>query len=71
VSEIRRETTREQKYLVQYQPEHKAPWLLSESFISKDHATGYLERQQKRRPNERWRLILRLTVTTVTEEVLD
>jgi hypothetical protein len=64
-------TATEHKWLVQYQPEDDAPWLLSESFQFDDNANGYLARQRERRPNVKWRLVHRVTVTTVTEEVVE
>ena len=64
-------TATEHKWLVQYQPEDDAPWLLSDSFQLDENANGYLERQRERRPNVKWRLVHRVTVTTVTEEVVE
>ena len=64
-------TDREHRYRVEYQPTDKAPWLLSESFVLSENAKGYLERQRERRPNVKWRLVHRVTVTTVTEEVVE
>jgi hypothetical protein len=56
---------------VQYQPEDDAPWLLSDSFQLDENANGYLARQRERRPGVKWRLVHRVTVTTVTEEVVE
>ena len=64
-------TATEHKWLVQYQPEDDFPWLLSESFQLDDNANKYLERQRKRRPGVKWRIVHRVTVTTVTEEVVE
>jgi hypothetical protein len=61
----------EHRWLVQYQPEDDAPWLLSGSFVLSDNAKGYLSRQRERRPGVKWRLVHRVTVTTVTEEVVE
>lgn len=63
-------TTAETKWVVQYQPEDDAPWIISGSFVLDDDANGYLSRQRERRPNVKWRLVHRVTVTTVTEEVV-
>ena len=63
-------TDREHRYRVEYQPTDEAPWLLSESFVLSENANGYLARQRERRPNVKWRLVHRVTVTTVTEEVV-
>ena len=64
-------TNEEHRYRVEYQPTDEAPWLLSESFVIKENASGYLERQRERRPGVQWRLVHRVTVTTVTEEVVE
>ena len=64
-------TIREHACLVQYQPEDHAPWLLSKSFHLDENARSYLERQRGRRPNVKWRIVHRVTVTTVTEEVVE
>jgi hypothetical protein len=64
-------TNREHSYRVEYQPEDEAPWMLSESFRLDDNANGYLSRQRERRPEVKWRLLHRVTVTTVTEEVVE
>jgi hypothetical protein len=64
-------TNREHSYRVEYQPEDEAPWMLSESFVAHENANGYLSRQRKRRPNVKWRLVHRVTTTTVTEEVVE
>ena len=64
-------TTAETKWVVQYQPEDDAPWIVSGSFVRDDDANGYLSRQRGRRPGVKWRLVHRVTVTTVTEEVVD
>ncbi len=64
-------TATEHKWLVQYQPTDRAPWLLSESFVLGDNANGYLARQRERRPGVKWRLVHRVTVTTVSEEVVE
>ncbi len=65
------ETQTEEKWVVQYQPEDDAPWIISGSFGPGDDANGYLERQRERRPGVKWRLVHRVTVTTVTEEVVE
>jgi hypothetical protein len=64
-------TATEHKWLVQYQPEDDAPWMLSESFQLDANANGYLARQQKRRPGVKWRIVHRVTTTTVSEEVVE
>ena len=64
-------TDREHRYRVEYQPTDEAPWLLSGSFVLNQNANGYLERQRERRPGVKWRLVHRVTVTTVTEEVVE
>ena len=64
-------TTTETRWVVQYQPEDDAPWIISGSFGLGDDANGYLERQRERRPGVQWRLVHRVTVTTVTEEVVE
>ena len=64
-------TATEHKWLVQYQPEDDAPWLLSDSFQLDENANGYLARQRERQPDVKWRLVHRVTVTTVTEEVVE
>jgi len=38
--------------------------------VLNQNANGYLERQRERRPGVKWRLVHRVTVTTVTEEVV-
>jgi hypothetical protein len=64
-------TTTETRWVVQYQPEDDAPWIVSGSFGLSDDANGYLERQRERRPGVQWRMVHRVTVTTVTEEVVE
>ena len=64
-------TTTETRWVVQYQPEDDAPWIVSGSFVLDANANGYLERQRERRPGVQWRLVHRVTVTTVTEEVVE
>jgi hypothetical protein len=64
-------TNEEHRYRVEYQPTYGAPWLLSDSFVLSDNANGYLERQRERRPGVKWRIVHRVTVTTVTEEVVE
>jgi len=67
------ETTRaEEKWLVQYGTCDDALWICDEAFPSRclEDAEAYFERQRERRPGVKWRLVHRVTVTTVTEEVV-
>jgi hypothetical protein len=62
----------EHKWIVQYQPCDDAPWICDDAFpyLRFEAAEVYLERQRERRPGTKWRLVHRVTVTTVTEEVV-
>jgi hypothetical protein len=64
-------TNREHSYRVEYQPEDEAPWMLSGSFVAHENANGYLSRQRERRPAVKWRIVHRVTTTTVAEEVVE
>ncbi len=65
-------TGAEEKWVVQYKPWDDAPWICDEAFppLCFEDAEVYLARQRERRPNVKWRLVHRVTVTTVTEEVV-
>jgi len=62
----------EERWLVQYKPCGAAPWICDEAFpvLRFDAAEVYFERKRKQRPGVQWRLVHRVTVTTVTEEVV-
>jgi hypothetical protein len=62
----------EEKYIVQYKPRDNFPWMVSGSFSNKGNAAYYLANHKATRPNVfAWRLVQRVTVTTVTEEVVE
>jgi hypothetical protein len=64
-------TGAEEKWVVQYQRCDDAPWICDDVFpyLRFEGSEAYLERQRERRPGVKWRLLHRVTVTTVTEEV--
>jgi hypothetical protein len=64
-------TQTEEKYIVQYKPRENFPWMVSGSFYNPHNAGKYLDHHRATRPNVfAWRLVHRVTVTTVTEEVV-
>ena len=64
-------TATETKWLVQYQPTDEYPWMVSGSFSNEGNAAYYLANHKATRPNVKWRMVHRVTVTTVTEEVVE
>ena len=61
----------EEKWVLQYAPWGPATWLCSDSFTLRGDADRCLDRWEKLRPHVQWRIVHRVTVTTVTEEVVE
>jgi hypothetical protein len=61
----------EEKWVLQYAPWGPATWLCSDSFTLRGDADRCLDRRKKLRPDVQLRLVHRVTVTTVTEEVVE
>jgi hypothetical protein len=64
------ETIATEKWVLQYAPWGDGTWMCSESFILLADADQCLDRLEILRPNVQWRIVHRVTVTTVTEEVV-
>ncbi len=65
------ETQTEEKWVVQYKPRENFPWMVSGSFSNKTRAVEYMDNHKSHRQNVfAWRIVHRVTVTTVTEEVV-
>jgi hypothetical protein len=65
-------TETEEKWVVQYKPRENFPWMVSGSFGNRERAVEYMDNQRSHRQNVyAWRLVHRVTTTTVAEEVVE
>jgi len=68
----RTKTETEERWIVQYKPRENFPWMMTTWFGDRDSAQNYMQIHKRALPNVfARRVVHRVTVTTVTEEVVE